>query len=186
MASQPTRRIGSLGAALAVTLVCALASTSAFAQPAPPADVEPPVVVGHVDAVYPPTALKDREHADVVLALTVDVDGHVSKVDVLESAAPDLDEAAIVAARQWTFVPAKRHGKPVASRIRVPFHFAPPAPPPEMVTPPPPAETTLAPQPAVQQAPAPPTPTSTPSPTPTPTATSTSTPTSTPTPPEEV
>ena len=52
-----------------------------------------------------------------------------------ESGGPDLDEAAIVAVRQWTFVPAMRGGKPVASRIKMPFHFAPPAPPPELVTP---------------------------------------------------
>jgi len=191
-AAAAARRIGVLAAAFAIATVAArtvFAQPAPAAPPAPPADVappnvappnvappvvEPPVVVEHVDAVYPPSALKDREHADVVLALTVDVDGHVSKVDVMESAAPDLDEAAIVAARQWTFVPAKRRGKPVASRIRVPFHFAPPAPPPEMVTPPPPAETTLAPQPAVPQATAPPTatPTATPTPPPTPPPTS--------------
>ena len=58
----------------------------------------------HVDAVYPPSALPAREHADVVLTVTVDADGHVSKVDVAQSSgAADLDEAAIVAARQWTF-----------------------------------------------------------------------------------
>ena len=32
-------------------------------------------------------------------------------------------------------MPAMRDGKPVASRIKIPFHFAPPAPPPEIVTP---------------------------------------------------
>ncbi|HEX3597295.1 MAG TPA: energy transducer TonB, partial [Polyangiaceae bacterium] len=105
---------------------------SAPAAPAPPA-VTPPAVLTHVDAVYPESALAAREHGDVVLALTVDVDGHVSKVDVLESGGAALDEAAIIAARQWTFTPAERGGRPVASRIRVPFHFAPPAPPPELV-----------------------------------------------------
>jgi TonB family protein len=64
------------------------------------------VVVTHVDAVYPPSGLKERKHADVVLVVTVDVDGHVSKADVAESGGADLDEAAIVAVRQWTFVPA--------------------------------------------------------------------------------
>jgi iron complex outermembrane receptor protein len=108
---------------------------SARAQPAAAAEVKPPVVLQHVDAVYPPSALRERKHADVLLTVTVDADGHVSKVDVLESAAPDLDEAAVVAIRQWTFVPAMRGDKPVASRIRVPFHFAPPAPPPELVAP---------------------------------------------------
>src|ERR1700722_1409794 len=84
----------------------------------PPADVKPPVVVNHVDAVYPPSALAERKHSDVVLAVTVDVDGHVSKVDVLESGGADLDEAATVAVRQWTFVPAMRDGKRLASGIK--------------------------------------------------------------------
>jgi TonB family protein len=136
----------------------ALGLVTALAAPAAAQgghEVTPPSVVQHVDAVYPPSALPTREHADVVLALTVDVDGHVSKVDVLESSgAADLDEAAVVAARQWTFVPAKRDGKSVASRIKVPFHFAPPAPPPEVVSTQSPS--TMPEQPAVPQVAAPP------------------------------
>jgi iron complex outermembrane recepter protein len=122
----------------------ALVATSAHAQGAAPAtaaaapsagDVTPPTVITHVDAQYPPSARAARTHGDVMLALTVDADGHVSKVDVLESGGAALDEAAVIAARQWTFVPAKRNGAPLASRIRVPFHFAPPAAPPEIVGP---------------------------------------------------
>jgi TonB family protein len=122
-----------------------IASSPAIAQepPKPPSGIEPPIVLTHVDAVYPPSALTEQKHADVVLAVTVDADGHVSKVDVLTSGGDDLDQAAIVATRQWTFVPAKRNGKPVASRIRVPFHFAPPAPAPEIVEPPAPPEPEL-------------------------------------------
>lgn len=124
-------------AALIAAAICAR-SPVAHAQ----ADntVSPPTVVTHVDAQYPPSALSARKHGDVMLALTVDADGHVSKVDVLESGGADLDEAALVAARQWTFVPAKRNGKALASRIRVPFHFAPPAAPPELVGPPKPSD----------------------------------------------
>ncbi len=116
-------------------------------------EVVPPTVLTHVNAEYPSSALAAREHADVVVAVTVDVDGHVSKTDILQSGGVDLDEAAIIAVRQWTFVPAKRRGVPIASRIRIPFHFAPPAPPPEMVAPPPSAEPTLPSRMAVQQAP---------------------------------
>ena len=104
---------------------------NAIAQPAH--DVKPPTVVQHVDAIYPPSALATRKHGDVVLLLTVDADGHVSKVDVASESDDDLNEAASVAARQWTFSPALRDGVPIASRIRLPFHFAPPAPPPEVV-----------------------------------------------------
>lgn len=124
------RRYRLLPAILATTLLPSLARAADAA-----ASVTPPVVVQHVDAVYPPSALTTREHADVILTVTVDVDGHVSKVDVFESGGADLDEAAVVAARDWTFVPAMRGGKPVASRIRIPFHFAPPALPPELVEP---------------------------------------------------
>ncbi|HEV3192399.1 MAG TPA: energy transducer TonB, partial [Polyangiaceae bacterium] len=125
-----------------VVLLAALFSMtgSAFAQGPSTLDVRPPVVLKHVDAVYPPSALAERKDADVMLVVTVDADGHVSKVDVAQSGGADLDEAAIVAARQWTFLPATRKGKAVASRIRVPFHFAPPAAPPELVSPPAPAE----------------------------------------------
>lgn len=107
----------------------------AGAQQAAPPTVTPPHVLQHVDAVYPPSAMKERKHSDVVLTLTVDTDGHVSKVDVVQSGGADLDEAAVVAARQWVFTPAMRGDTPVASRIKVPFHFAPPSPAPEIVEP---------------------------------------------------
>ncbi len=80
--------------------------------------------------------------------------GHVWKADIRESGGADLDEAALVAVRQWTFYPAVRDGRPVASRIRVPFHFAPPSPAPELVAPPAPAEPTTATTNAVPVAPA--------------------------------
>src|SRR5258708_37788252 len=86
------------------------------ATPPAPVNVTPPVVLTHVDAVYPPSSLKERKHADVVLVVTVDVDGHVSKIDVAESGGPDLDEAALVAVRQCAFAPAMRDGTPLARR----------------------------------------------------------------------
>jgi TonB family protein len=138
--------------ALAVAAASSLVAMPAAAQDAATPAVKPPVVVEHVDAVYPPSALKEGKHQDVVLVLTVDVDGHVSKVDVLVSGGADLDEAAVVAARQWTFVPAMRGDQPVASRIRVPFHFAPPEAAPEIVETK--KDNELPPSPAVQPAPA--------------------------------
>jgi len=139
-----------------VSLILFLFSSSSWAQagadagpPAVPPNVTPPIVSAHVDAVYPPSALAERRHADVVLLVTVDADGHVSKVEVASSGGDDLDQAAIIAMRQWTFVPAKRDGRAVASRIRVPFHFAPPEPAPEVVEPAPAKEPELPSQSAV-------------------------------------
>jgi iron complex outermembrane receptor protein len=150
------RRSSAAGAALAVFGATVALAAPVAAQAPASAGVTPPVVVSHVDAVYPPSALATREHADVTLLVTVDADGHVSKAEVAESSGmKDLDEAAVVAARQWTFVPAMRDGKPVASRIKIPFHFAPPAPPPEIVAPAPTAPSTLPRQWSVPQQPAP-------------------------------
>ncbi len=137
------RLIPLLIAAFAASTLAARVARAQDPAPAPPTqanpgradEVVPPVVITHVDAQYPPSARAARKHGDVMLALTVDADGHVSKVDVVESGGADLDEAAVIAARQWTFVPAKKNGRALASRIRVPFHFAPPAAPPELVGP---------------------------------------------------
>lgn len=133
--ARPTmgRALGWRGLTLIAVAFTSTLATVASAQATSPANVKAPVAVHHVDAVYPPSALAQRKHSDVVLTVTIDADGHVSKVDVADSGGADLDEAAIVAARQWTFVPAMRDGKPIPSRVKMPFHFAPPEAPPEMV-----------------------------------------------------
>jgi TonB family protein len=96
-------------------------------------DVTPPVARSHVDAQYPASALADRKHAQVVVLVTVDATGHVASVEIAESGGKALDESAMAAMRQWTFEPAKRGGRPVPARIKVPFHFAPPAQAPDIV-----------------------------------------------------
>jgi TonB family protein len=65
--------------------------------------------------VYPASALAAGKHGTVLLSVAVDADGHVSKVDVVESGGADLDEAAVSAVRQRVFRPAMRAGKPVAT-----------------------------------------------------------------------
>jgi iron complex outermembrane receptor protein len=129
----------------------------AEAQTQPP-DVRPPQVVDRVDAVYPPAELPHRRHADAVLNVTVDADGHVTRADVIETGGADMDEAAHAAILQWTFHPALRAGQPVASRIRVPFHFAPPT---DSAAPVPAAVPVPVPQPAPAPQPAPVNPTPT-------------------------
>jgi TonB family protein len=111
-----------------------LTSTQAFAQDPQPASppaaprAVPPKEISHVDAVYPADLVAQGVHADVVLVVTVDAEGHVSDIEVRQSGGAELDTAASDAMRKWLFSPALRDGKPVASRIRVPFHFAPPGP----------------------------------------------------------
>lgn len=112
---------------------CALAPCGAHAQDAD-APITPPAVKHSVQAAYPLEAAAARREGTTTLLVTIDTDGTVSNVEVLESAGEAFDHAALDAARQWTFHPAQQNGKPIASRVQIPFHFvfAPePSPPPD-------------------------------------------------------
>lgn len=105
------------------------AGSSEPAQAAPPeknapAAVSPPRLLSSVQAAYPPAALAARREAQVDLHVTVTADGIVAHVEVVNSAGEDFDGAAIAAARQWRFEPARRGDQAIASRIHVPFRFA--------------------------------------------------------------
>lgn len=101
-------------------------SQVAAAQPGEPVTTTPPTVVHNHVANYPPEALRAHEHAEVLLRVLVDVEGHVAKADVLKSGGKPFDDAALSAVREWLFAPARRGDQNVASYIRIPFHFAPP------------------------------------------------------------
>jgi TonB family protein len=93
----------------------------------PAAGVEPPRLLAPVVPVYPDLAARAGIAADVALLLTVDTSGAVSAVELVEPRGSGFDEAAIAAARQLRFAPARRNGLPVAVRIRYTVRFRPPA-----------------------------------------------------------
>lgn len=104
----------------------ALASVFLCAAPAWAQALKAPEVQSRVDAVVPPDLPAGALPADCVLMVDVDEQGHVVGVNVIQSASLALDQAAVSAMKQWTFLPASRNGLPIASRIRAPFHFAAP------------------------------------------------------------
>ena len=63
---------------------------------------------------YTASARAEGIEGRLKLRLTINADGSVSKVDVVESVAPELDAAAVAAAKQWRFKPALACGKPIA------------------------------------------------------------------------
>ena len=78
----------------------------------------------------PPSLARERAgRADVILTIDVDEQGRVTDVAVAQSAGPELDRAAVAAARQFTFEPGEAGGKPVPVRINYTYHFAPKPPP---------------------------------------------------------
>lgn len=68
----------------------------------------------------------------VSVDLVLNESGQVIYASVKKSTHPELEEPSLVAAKTWIFEPAKIGGKPVKSKLRVPFKFTftPPAAPP--------------------------------------------------------
>jgi len=115
----------------------------AAAQPPPPgqarsevppsaggATITPPVLRSRVEATYPPDAQRDRLEAVVGLELVIAEDGHVADAHVTAPAGHGFDEAALAAARQFTFAPARRNAVAIRSTVQLgyEFHLPPPAP----------------------------------------------------------
>ncbi len=130
---RPRLLLASLLAGLSmVTSALALAQEGPAAAPAAPGPSQPvvtmPVVKRNDGAVYPKRAIDEgvRDVVEVPLVLTVDASGAVTHAAVETPAGHGFDEAAVAAAQKLAFDPATRDGKPVASRIRFAYRFAPP------------------------------------------------------------
>lgn len=81
----------------------------------------------------PPKAppLEVGETAEVVLTLSVDAEGRVSAVKVLSTGGAPFDAAAVAAARNFVFAPAREEGHPVPTTVTYRSRFVGPQSPPE-------------------------------------------------------
>jgi protein TonB len=78
----------------------------------------------HPPPEYPAAARRRGLEGETVVLMEIASDGTVSNATVAESSGWSmLDDAAIAAAKQWTYKPATRGGRPVASTQRVRFVF---------------------------------------------------------------
>lgn len=83
---------------------------SGFSNPKPP---------------YPAISRRMGEEGLVVLSVYILADGTVGDVSIKKSSGfRRLDESALKTVRRWRYVPAKRHGKPVAIRYAQPIRFS--------------------------------------------------------------
>jgi protein TonB len=60
---------------------------------------------------------------DVVIDVVIDEDGKVAETRVDQSLGQALDEAVVAVIETWTFEPAMKAGKPVASEQQLLFHY---------------------------------------------------------------
>ncbi len=107
----------------------------AAAAPQPALPVVLPRAVS-TPIAYPTQAQGEHE---VVLELTISVEGAVSAARVVSGDAP-FANSALAASRTWSFEPARRGDSAIASKIRFAVHFVPPAAAPVPGAPPPPVE----------------------------------------------
>lgn len=106
--------------------------TEPGALPPPPESEEPivpfyalserPRVIKRATPIYPETAIWQKIEGTVVLKVLVNTVGDVEEVEVLRSH-PLLDKAAIEAAKQFKFKPAKQKDKLVKVWMSIPFTF---------------------------------------------------------------
>lgn len=86
--------------------------------------VKAPVLVKDVKPQYTEGAKARGVQGVVELAAVVKTNGVVDEqVRVVRSLEPELDEQAIVAARQWTFRPGTKDGKPVNVEVHIELTF---------------------------------------------------------------
>jgi periplasmic protein TonB len=69
------------------------------------------------------SALPHGTRGDVVIDIVVDEDGKVVDTQVDQGLGHGVDEAVIAVVQTWTFTPATKAGKPVASKQQLLFHF---------------------------------------------------------------
>jgi len=85
---------------------------------------EPPVLDKWVTPYYPEYARDHQMEGLVKVRVTVKASGGVEDVKVMESSNRIFDEAALEAARQWRFKPARKDGKKVRAVVIVPVKFS--------------------------------------------------------------
>ena len=84
----------------------------------------PPSPVQTIRPFYPAGARQRKEEGDVVLELTISERGRVAAAHVAASCGyPELDDAALRAARKARFVPAKSGASSVAATVRITIAF---------------------------------------------------------------
>jgi protein TonB len=85
---------------------------------------EPPVLIKHISPRYPDLARQAGIEGTVLLRVLVGKDGKVISASVLQSdVTPMMEKAAVAAAKQFRFKPAKQRTVPVKATMMVPIRF---------------------------------------------------------------
>ncbi|MCU0290982.1 MAG: energy transducer TonB [Thermoanaerobaculaceae bacterium] len=93
-------------------------------DPIPPSpDVHMPVAISRVDPHYPELARKTKTHGVVILEAIINRSGQVVDVRILKDIGFGCGEAALLAVRQWQYVPATLNGRKVSVYLTITVNF---------------------------------------------------------------
>jgi len=83
-----------------------------------------PYVLENPKPVYPAAARRRGMQGVVLLGVAVTKEGHVEKIDVLQTSGfRVLDRSAVKSVKNWRFIPARMGEKNVSSQMEIPIRF---------------------------------------------------------------
>lgn len=85
-------------------------------------EVRPALPVISIDPVVGPDLLNGMI-GDEVIEVTIDRDGTITQMKVLQSMGLPVDQRVLAALENWHFAPATRNGVPIPSKQDVHYHF---------------------------------------------------------------
>lgn len=103
-------------------VTCALAQSKNPPQDAVPVDAMPKLLT-RVEPVYPREARERGIEGKVYVQLVVSPDGRVAEATVLKSDAEIFHQAALDAAKKYTFAPAPKEYATMPRKVVIPFQF---------------------------------------------------------------
>jgi protein TonB len=86
-------------------------------------EVRPALPIAFADPAVFPWQLPAGVHGDVVVEITIDTQGNIAAMKVLQTIGHGVEDKVLAALRKWHFRPATRDGVPIASEQDVHFHF---------------------------------------------------------------
>ncbi len=82
-----------------------------------------PVAVKKIMPTYPREFRELGIQGIATVDMVVDSTGRVVATELVSTNVAEFGRLAMLAAKDWTFVPASAKGKPITTRVRVPFAF---------------------------------------------------------------
>jgi TonB family protein len=80
-------------------------------------------VINSVYPVFPPALLQSGRGGEIDFSLTIDPDGRVTRVEVVNSQLPDLNALTTASLRRWTFKPVVVNGQAIPFRMLLTFRY---------------------------------------------------------------